>query len=91
MALAGANMTDSLLRAMDGKEGVIESTFVGSPLYKDREIDFFASRVQLGLDGVEKFLPIGNIDHNEQSRLQTALPDLKKNIERGLVFAESRG
>lgn len=86
MALAGARMADSVLRALDGEKGVIEPTFVESPWYKDRGIDFFTSRVELGPDGVANVLPIGQVDENEQRMLDVALVDLKKNIDRGVAF-----
>ncbi|KAJ3494212.1 hypothetical protein NLG97_g4232 [Lecanicillium saksenae] len=90
MALAGARMADAVLRAMGGEKGVVESTFVDSPLYKDQGIDFFASNVELGRDGVERILPVGTIDPAEQKLLHAALPDLRKNIERGLAFTQDK-
>lgn len=86
MALAGARMTDSLLRAINGEKGVIEPTFVDSPLYKDQGIDFFTSRVELGPNGVEKIFPVGDIDENEKNLINASLSGLKKNIERGVMF-----
>ncbi|KAI1451775.1 malate dehydrogenase-like protein [Annulohypoxylon moriforme] len=86
MAMAGARMAESLLRAAQGEKGVIEPTFVDSPLYKDQGIDFFASRVELGPSGVEKILPVGEVDSNEQALLEACLGDLKKNIEKGVAF-----
>ncbi|KAI0015755.1 malate dehydrogenase-like protein [Xylariomycetidae sp. FL0641] len=89
MAMAGARFAESLLRATQGEKGVIEPTFVDSPLYKDQGIDFFASLVELGPNGVEKILPVGEIDASEQKLLEAALPDLKKNIEKGISFVKS--
>ncbi|TFB03049.1 Malate dehydrogenase [Trichoderma ghanense] len=86
MAFAGARMADSLLRAADGEKGVIEPTFVDSPLYKDQGIDFFSSNVELGPNGVEKIHPIGKIDANEEKLIQACLGDLKKNIAKGVAF-----
>ena len=86
MAQAGARFADSILRAAQGEKGVIEPTFVDSPLYKDQGIDFFASKVELGPNGVEKILPVGQIDGNEQKLLEACLGDLKKNIEKGVAF-----
>ncbi|KAI1473894.1 hypothetical protein K445DRAFT_70912 [Daldinia sp. EC12] len=86
MAMAGARMAGSLLRALQGDKGVVEPAFVDSPHYKDQGIDFFASRVELGLDGVQKVLPIGEIDANEEKLLEACLGDLKKNIEKGVAF-----
>lgn len=89
MAMAGARMAESVLRAAQGEKGVIEPTFVDSPLYKDQGIEFFSSKVELGPNGVEKILPIGEIDANEQKLLDACLGDLKKNIEKGVAFVAS--
>jgi len=86
MAMAGARMAESLLRAAQGEKGVVEPTFVDSPLYKDRGIEFFSSRVELGPDGVEKILPIGKVDAAEERLLEVCVGDLKKNIEKGIEF-----
>ncbi|RYP48196.1 hypothetical protein DL769_011230 [Monosporascus sp. CRB-8-3] len=86
MAQAGARFADSVLRAAQGEKGVVEPTFVDSPLYRDQGIDFFASKVELGPNGVEKILPVGEIDANEQKLLEACLGDLKKNIEKGVAF-----
>ncbi|KAI1163844.1 malate dehydrogenase [Nemania serpens] len=89
MAFAGARMADAVLRAAQGEKGVVEPSFVDSPLYKDQGIDFFASKVELGPNGVEKILPIGEVDANEQKLLEACLGDLKKNIAKGVAFVES--
>lgn len=86
MAMAGARMAESLLRAAQGEKGVVEPTFVDSPLYKDQGIDFFSSKVELGPNGVEKILPLGKIDANEEKLVEACLADLKKNIEKGVAF-----
>ncbi|KAI1824090.1 malate dehydrogenase [Xylaria intraflava] len=86
MAMAGARMADSVLRAAHGEKGVVEPTFVQSPLYADQGVDFFASKVELGPNGVEKILPVGPIDANETKLLEAALVDLKKNIAKGVSF-----
>ena len=87
MAMAGARMAESVLRAAGGEKGVVEPTFVDSPLYKDQGIDFFSSRVELGLNGVEKILPIGGVDGAEEKLLEACFGDLKKNIQKGVDFA----
>ncbi|KAJ9129984.1 malate dehydrogenase [Coniochaeta hoffmannii] len=88
MAMAGARMAESLLRAAQGEKGVVEPTFVDSPLYKDQGIEFFSSRVELGPNGVEKILPIGKIDATEEKMLEACIADLKKNIQKGIAFAQ---
>ena len=83
MAMAGARFAESLLKAAQGAKGVIEPTFVDSPLYKSEGIDFFASKVELGPNGVEKVLEVGKITPKEQELLNVAKADLKKNIAKG--------
>jgi len=86
MAMAGARFAESLLKAAQGQKGVIEPTFVDSPLYKDQGVDFFASKVELGPDGVQNILPVGKVDASEEKLLEACLSDLKKNIEKGVQF-----
>ncbi|ERT01202.1 malate dehydrogenase, NAD-dependent [Sporothrix schenckii ATCC 58251] len=89
MAMAGARMADSVLRASQGEKGVVEPTFVESPLYKDQGIEFFSSKVELGPEGVEKILPVGEVDSVEQGLLEACFTDLKKNIAKGVEFVAS--
>lgn len=86
MAMAGARFAESLLKGAQGESGVVEPTFIDSPLYKDQGIDFFSSKVELGPNGVEKIHEVGNITPFEQKLLDASLVDLKKNIEKGMVF-----
>ena len=87
MAMAGARFAESLLKAAQGEKGVVEPTFVDSPLYKDRGIDFFASKVELGPNGVEQIHEIGKITPKEQEMLDVCLKDLEKNINKGMSCA----
>ncbi|RDA82673.1 hypothetical protein CP532_0474 [Ophiocordyceps camponoti-leonardi (nom. inval.)] len=88
MAMAGARMADSLLRAGEGEKGVVEPTFVDSPLFKDRGIDFFSTKVELGPNGVEKILPIGKVDKVEEKMIEECLSGLKTNITKGITFVK---
>ena len=96
MAMAGARFAESLLKAAQGQKGVVEPTFVDSPLYKSDGIDFFASKVELGPNGVEKIMEVGKITPFEEKLLDACKADLKKNIEKGkhvrtrwILFANS--
>lgn len=80
MAFAGSRMADALLRAAQGEKGVIEPTFVESPLYKDQGCDFFSSRVELGPEGVKTIHPVGKVSEYEEGLIAAALKDLAKNI-----------
>ncbi|KOS22861.1 Malate dehydrogenase [Escovopsis weberi] len=86
MAFAGARMANSLLRAASGEKGVVEPTFVESPLYKDEGCEFFSSNVELGPNGVEKIHPLGKLDAIETKLVADCVADLKKNIEKGFAF-----
>lgn len=74
MAMAGARFAESLLKAAQGTKGVIEPTFVESPLYKDRGCDFFASRVELGPNGVERIHEVGKVSPYEEKLLEAVSP-----------------
>ncbi|RVX75834.1 Malate dehydrogenase, mitochondrial [Exophiala mesophila] len=89
MAMAGARFAESLLKAAQGEKGVVEPTFVDSPLYKDQGVEFFASKVELGPDGVQKILDVGKITKHEEGLLEAALSDLKKNIQKGVDFVKA--
>jgi len=86
MAFAGARFADSLLRASKGEKGVVEPTFVESPLFKDQGVDFFASKVELGPEGVAKIHEVGKVNEYEQKLIDACLVDLKKNIQKGIDF-----
>jgi malate dehydrogenase len=89
MAMAGARFAESLLKASQGQKGVIEPTFVDSPLYKDQGCDYFASNVELGPNGVEKIHPVGKITDHEQKLLDVCLEDLSKNIAKGVEWVKA--
>ncbi|KAG6849434.1 hypothetical protein H0H93_008510 [Arthromyces matolae] len=87
MAYAGAKFTHSLLRGLNGEKGVVTPTFVQNPVFADKGVDFFASNVELGVNGVENIQPIGELSAAEDELLQACLPELKKNIDKGKAFA----
>ena len=78
MAMAGARFAESLLKAAQGQSGTVECTFVDSPLYKDQGVEFFASRVELGPDGVQKINPVGKLNVHEEGLLQACLTGRSK-------------
>ncbi|CCE65551.1 hypothetical protein TPHA_0L01990 [Tetrapisispora phaffii CBS 4417] len=90
MARAGARFADSVLRGFAGEKNVIEPTFVDSPLFKSEGIEFFASPVTLGTNGVEQIHEVGNLSAEEQQMLETCKETLKKNIEKGVAFVSKK-
>jgi malate dehydrogenase len=54
MAQAGARFADSVLKALDGKAGIVEPSYVASPVASKEGITFFSTNVELGKEGVKK-------------------------------------
>ncbi len=52
MAYAGAKFTDALLRGLSGEKGVVTPTFVKSPLFEDKGVEYFSSNVELGVSNL---------------------------------------
>jgi len=88
MAYAGARFTHSVLRALKGEKGVVECSYVESNLVPG--VAFFSSRIELGVNGVEKILPIGPLDDFEKKKLEEALPELKASIEKGVHYVKNK-
>jgi malate dehydrogenase len=63
MAYAAARFTDSLIKGMNGQEGVVECAYVESNV---TECTYFSTPLVLGPNGVEKNLGLGNLDAFEQ-------------------------
>ncbi|KAJ9123029.1 hypothetical protein QFC22_001218 [Naganishia vaughanmartiniae] len=89
MGYAGAIFVNSLIRGMNGEKNVVEPTFVKSPLFESEGVEYFSSNVELGANGVEKIHPVGQLSAEEQELLNACLPDLKKNIAKGVEFAKA--
>jgi len=88
MAYAGARFTHSILRALKGEKGVIECSYVESSIVPG--LTFFSSPIELGVNGVEKIHPIGDIDEFEKKKLEEAIPELKASIEKGIQYVKNK-
>jgi malate dehydrogenase len=75
MGFAGARFANSLIRALNGESGVVEPTFVKSPLYEKEGVEWFASNVELGTEGVKKIHPVGQLSAEEDELLKACLPE----------------
>merc|ERR1712029_509886 len=84
MAYAAARFTDSLIKAMNGQEGVIECAYVASNV---TEAPYFATPILLGPNGVAKNLGLGTLSEFEEGLLKAALPELQGSIKKGIEFA----
>jgi len=86
MAYAAARFTDSVIKALNGQEGVVECAYVQSEI---TEASFFATPILLGKNGVEKNLGLGKINEFESNLLKAAMPELKGSIQKGFEFAKN--
>lgn len=99
MAYAGFRFAESLIRAKwAGEKGVVEMGYVllksdtdgGVAAAKvSGDVEYFAVPLELGPNGVEKILPIGNLSNFEKEALAAAIPELKTNISKGVGFVEN--
>jgi malate dehydrogenase len=87
MAYAADTFTASLIRALDGEKGVVECTFVQQ---EHEKTAFFSLPVELGINGVEKVRPRGNLSAFEKDLYEKALADLTKNIDAGVKFVSQK-
>jgi len=95
MAYAGARFANSLLRGLNGEE-VTECTFVKSDVVSG--VEYFSTPVTLGVcqnvinfiyqkNGAEKIHGLGVLTPFEKKLLEEAVPELQKNIKKGVEFA----
>lgn len=83
MAYAGARFAGSLLKGLDGVKNVVECSYVQSTV---TEAAFFATPLVLGKNGIEKDLGLPKLNDYEKKLLEAAIPELKKNIQKGVDF-----
>uniref|UniRef100_A0A8C6F5D0 Malate dehydrogenase, mitochondrial n=1 Tax=Monodon monoceros TaxID=40151 RepID=A0A8C6F5D0_MONMO len=86
MAYAGARFVFSLVDAMNGKEGVVECSFVKS---QETDCPYFSTPLLLGKKGIEKNLGIGKISPFEEKMIAEAIPELKASIKKGEEFVKN--
>ncbi|XP_017016337.2 malate dehydrogenase, mitochondrial [Drosophila kikkawai] len=84
MAFAGARFVDSLLRGLKGEKGIVECAYVASEL---TDAPFFASPLELGKDGIERFLPLPTMSSTEEEAVAKLIPVVQENAKEGIDFA----
>eukprot|EP00241_Pyramimonas_parkeae_P006910 CAMPEP_0114244716 /NCGR_PEP_ID=MMETSP0058-20121206/11495_1 /TAXON_ID=36894 /ORGANISM="Pyramimonas parkeae, CCMP726" /LENGTH=320 /DNA_ID=CAMNT_0001357689 /DNA_START=112 /DNA_END=1074 /DNA_ORIENTATION=+ len=87
MAYAGAMFADACLRGLNGQKDVIECSYVESSVVPG--VEFFATKVRLGPNGVEEVLPIGNMIPYEANLIEEMKSELKDSIGKGKEFVAS--
>jgi len=84
MAYGGALCAEKVLQGLDGKT----STFCSYVASNITKVPYFASRVDVGKDGIEKIHPIGDIDDFEKHRLEKLYSELEASIQKGIDFVK---
>jgi malate dehydrogenase len=82
MGAAAARFCMSLVKAMQG-ESVVDYAYVNG---NTGDAEYFAQPIRLGKDGVEEFLPYGELSAFEQKAKEDMLATLKKDIQEGIDF-----
>jgi malate dehydrogenase len=85
MAYAGAKFGSSVLAGLSGRKRTL-CAYCASTV---TDLPYFAQKVTFGEKGVDKVLPIGELNDYEKKRLEEAKTQLKGEIESGLKYAES--
>lgn len=86
MAYAAARMAESCLLGLEGENDIYECAYVESNVTK---LPFFASKVKLGLGGVEEVNGLGELSAVEQKGVDELIPILEGNIKKGVEFAQT--
>mmetsp|Transcript_12427 Transcript_12427/g.16329 ORF Transcript_12427/g.16329 Transcript_12427/m.16329 type:complete len:340 (+) Transcript_12427:170-1189(+) len=86
MAYAGYVFTEQVLKGLNG-EKITQCAYVESSI---TDAPFFASPCEFGPNGVEKVLGFGELTPYEQSWLDKMMPDLQKQIQKGVEFVTKK-
>ncbi|KAH1015507.1 malate dehydrogenase, mitochondrial [Dendroctonus ponderosae] len=85
-AYATSRLVFAILRAFGGESNIVECAYVKSDVHP--ELNYLATPLILGQNGVEKNLGIGKMSECEQKLFCELIPNLKKDIEDGEKFAK---
>jgi len=85
MAYAGSRMAGSVLLGLMGRKRT-ECAYVASTI---TDLPFFSSKVVFGEGGIQKVLPIGELNEHETKRLEELKVVLKGEIDSGLEYAKN--
>lgn len=86
MAYAGYLFTENVLKAMAGDKDIVQCAYVESDV---TDAQYFASPCKFGKDGVEQVMGYGELTEYEQGWFDKMLPDLKKQIQKGVDFVNN--
>jgi malate dehydrogenase len=84
MAKAGAQFVISLVKALNGEKDIVECSYVESDVVP--ECKWFATKVLIGKNGIEKNYGLGELDDFEKQKLSEAVVELVPSIDEGVDF-----
>uniref|UniRef100_A0A914WP15 Malate dehydrogenase n=1 Tax=Plectus sambesii TaxID=2011161 RepID=A0A914WP15_9BILA len=85
MAFAGERFVNALLKGLKGEKQV-QCAYVKSDAVQG--VEYFSTPIELGPNGVEKILGTGTLNAFEKQLVQSAIPELKSSIEKGVKFVK---
>jgi malate dehydrogenase len=65
----------------------VECAYVASTI---TSLPYFASRISLGKNGIEEYLPIGSMGEIEKNNYEMMQTELVDNITKGVEFVKNR-
>jgi malate dehydrogenase len=86
MAYAAARFCFSVVRALNGEKGIVECAYVANDQYGTK---YFASPVELGAEGVDRILPLGQLSVYEERLLSELQGVLVEDVTLGEEFARN--
>lgn len=89
MAYAGSVFSNLVLRALNGENNLVACAYVQSEVEKNNGLEWFASPIELGREGIARIRGYGKIDAFEQAKLNEAIPQLKTEQAKGVAFGKS--
>jgi len=85
MGYTGAHFADRVMAGLSGEKDIVECSFVQSTI---TDAKFFASRVTLGKEGVEKIHDLGTLNDYEKKLVADMMPDLISQADKGFKWAK---
>ncbi len=84
MAWAGARFAIKLVRALRGEDNCVTCGYILSDICDTK---YFALPMMLGRNGVRVAYGLPKMNDYEEELLRLAIPELKKNVEKGIEYA----
>lgn len=86
MAWAGASFAIKIVQALRGDRNIVTCGYVLSDICNT---DYFAIPILLGRCGIQVKFGLPKMNDFEQELLHNAIPELKKNVEKGIAFVRN--